>query len=120
MLFPRGWRQKLFLTLSLVDSFAELFSLARLTALRHLVVDTTPRLSPGEAFGLLATAAPEARIETLQISVALGQGAAQIDIFLSTDDRFASLQSVIVLGASWSEVHEVLPRCDAKNFLKHL
>ncbi|KJA18274.1 hypothetical protein HYPSUDRAFT_964250 [Hypholoma sublateritium FD-334 SS-4] len=103
-----------------LDSLAERFSLARLTVLRHLVVETTPRLNPDEAFGLLATAAPEARIETLQITVALGQGAAQIDIFLSTDDRFASLQSVIVLRASRGEVHEVLPRCDAKNILKHL
>lgn len=88
--------------------------------MRHLAVDTTPLLSPGEAFGLLATVAPQARLETLQISLALVQGAAQIDIFLSTDGRFGSLRWVIVLGASWSEVREVLPRCDAKNILKHL
>lgn len=100
------------------DAFVRGLDLSHLVALRQLRLDTTPKLAPGPAHDVLATAAPEARLESLHLSLALVQGVARIDVVLSCDVRFTSLRRLIVLGAAWDEVRQLLPRCDAMNILQ--
>ncbi|KAF8960669.1 hypothetical protein BDZ97DRAFT_1297803 [Flammula alnicola] len=99
-----------------LGTFTEKLKMTQLKALRHLIVETTPRLSPEQAFALLATIS-SLQLETLEISVQLMQGVARMDILLS-GNRFDFLKRLLVIGSSWAEVRQFFPRCDAKNVLQ--
>ena len=87
--------------------------------LRELYIDTTPCIPPQAAFNILSEMASSSRLETLEISIYLVQGIARVDILLS-GDRFPLLRQLTILGARWDEVNQFLPRCGAKNILRHV
>lgn len=98
--------------------FVERLDLTQLRALRELCIDTTPCIPPQAVFNILSDMASPSRLETLKISACLVQGIARVDILLS-GDHFPLLRQLTILGASWDEVNQFLPRCGAKNILRH-
>jgi hypothetical protein len=100
-----------------VDVFVDRLDLTQLMALRELYIDTTPCITPQGVFNILSEMGSPSRLETLKISACLIQGIARVDILLS-GDRFPLLRQLTILGTSWDEVNQFLPRCSAKNILR--
>ncbi|PPQ88188.1 hypothetical protein CVT25_005153 [Psilocybe cyanescens] len=99
-----------------LDSFTEDVKLTQLKVLLKLSIETDPKLSPEQAFRLLARITSSS-LKTVEITVALEQGAARVDMLLS-GDQFPSLKELKILGSSWADARQFLPRCNANNILK--
>ncbi|KAF8908183.1 hypothetical protein CPB84DRAFT_1744355 [Gymnopilus junonius] len=79
-----------------IDTLAESLNLAQLRVLQILCIDTIPLLSPDQALNLLSWITSQ-QFANLEISVALIQGIAGLDILLG-GDQFHALQKVKSLG----------------------
>jgi len=97
------------------DEFLAALDFSRLHALRDLRIETTPLLSPNQAYQL-ASRVNSVQFRNLEISVALLQGIARLDILLS-GGQYSSLK-VKIIGSTWADIRQALPRCDVKNILQ--
>lgn len=100
-----------------LDVFVERLDMTQLTALRELCIDANPCIPPQSLFNILSGMSSSSRLEMLKVSACLVQGIARVDILLS-GGRFPLLRHLTILGATWDDVNQFLPRCGAKNILR--
>ncbi|KAF9481742.1 hypothetical protein BDN70DRAFT_505561 [Pholiota conissans] len=101
-----------------IDEFTERINMGQLRALRNLVIDTTPAMSPDQAFALLTTIS-SSQLTKIKVALQLVQGVARMDILFS-GGHFLAIHELVILRASWDEVRQFLPRCDARGILREV
>ncbi|KAH9475884.1 hypothetical protein JR316_0011445 [Psilocybe cubensis] len=98
-----------------LDSFTEAVKLTQLKALLNLSIETDPKLSPEQVSRLLEQITSD-NLKSVEITMALEQGAGRVDVLLS--GKFPLLTKVKIVGSAWGDARQFLPRCNAKNILQ--
>ncbi|KDR70221.1 hypothetical protein GALMADRAFT_144891 [Galerina marginata CBS 339.88] len=101
-----------------LNAFMDTLKLTDLRVLSELHLETDPPISPEQVFHLL-DGIVSTQFKNLDMSAALVQGIARVDILLSSD-KFSSLQRVKIIGSSWDDVRQFLSRCSFKNILREI